>query len=363
MKKIITNIFALTLLFALAGCAEAPGGSNSKRSKGTSEESSTQESSSESSSSSNSSSEDDLDDGREIRENKLYTDSGLSIEFSETGAAISKISWDNTQIAKDGFVVGRCANRIANAEFSLNGQTYTLDKNDNNKHSLHGGSGSGFNSWRGPFATATWTKEPQTNASSITFKIHSNDGDHGYPGIMDMTVKYTLKQSGELLIEYSAENSSTVDTLWNPTNHLYMNLNGSNNRNYNNVNLMIDADSYTPIDNEKIPDGTTASVEGTKFDYRTETAFRSNEEYDDNYVLNGTGYRKVASMSGTTGGYKVEVFTDRPGLQLYKAGNGDICLESQMMPDAINQKDFENPILKAGETLTTKTAYVFSKLA
>lgn len=363
MKKIITNIFALTLLFALVGCASS--NNDASRAKKSSSTESSQESaaSSNASSESSSSSEDQTTDTREIRENKLYTDSGLTVEFSTTGAAISKISWDNTQIAKDGFVVGRCANRIANAQFTLNGQQYDLDKNDNSKHSLHGGSGSGWNSWRGPFATATWTKETQTSPSTIVFNIHSNDKANGYPGNMDMSVKYTLSQAGELTIEYSA--TSDADTLWNPTNHLYMNMNGSRNQNYSNVNLMIDANSYTPLDSEKIPTGSTASVEGTKFDYRTETAFRSSEEYDDNYVLNGTGYRKVASMSGTTGGYKVDVFTDRPGLQLYKAGNGDICLESQMMPDAINQNDpvFVDPILRAGETLTTKTAYVFSKLA
>ena len=91
-----------------------------------------------------------------------------------------------------------------------------------------------MNSWRGPFATKDWTKVEQT-ASSITYTIHSPDGENGYPGNMDMTVKYTLKQSGELLIEYTA--TSDKDTLCNPTNHLFMAPNGNNS--YNDIILEI----------------------------------------------------------------------------------------------------------------------------
>ena len=217
-----------------------------------------------------------------------------------------------------------------------------------------------MNNWRGPFATGTWKKESETD-TTISFSFHSNDGAQGYPGNMDMTVTYTLNQAGELSIEYSA--TTDKDTLCNPTNHLYMNLNGSNNRNYNNVKLMIDADEYTPLKSNQIPTGDFASVEGTKYDYRTEISFKGNESYDDNYVLNGTGYRKVASMTGDTAKIKVDVYTDRPGLQLYNPGSGDICLETQMMPDAINQPKFEDPILRAGTTFTSKTTYAFSKIA
>ena len=228
---------------------------------------------------------------------------------------------------------------------------YNLTKNNNGNH-LHGGG----NSWQGPFATKNWTKVEQT-FSSITYSIHSNDGEEGYPGNMDMTVKYTLSEEGMLSIEYSA--TADKATLCNPTNHLFMAVNGNNS--YSNINLWIDADKYTPLKNS-LPTGEIANVEGTQFDYRTEKAFDGSKNYDDNLVLNGEGYHKVASLTGTSLGVKIDVFTDRPGLQLYKDGSGNICLETQMFPDAINQANFEDPIIRPGEAFYSKTAYCFSEV-
>lgn len=287
--------------------------------------------------------------------NQLSTDSGLVIKFKNEGASIESIKWDNKQIAKDGFIVGRCTNRIAGGKFTINGVEYQTDKNSGS-NSLHGGNGSGMNSWRGPFATANWNKVEQT-ASSITYSISSPDGANGYPGKMDMTVKYTLSNSGELSIEYSA--TTTKDTLCNPTNHLFMAMNG--NTSFNDIKLWIDADNYTPLNNQ-IPTGEIASVTGTQFDFTTEKVFDGSKNYDDNLCLNGEGYRKVATMTGTSLGVKVDVFTDRPGLQLYKDSGGSICLETQMYPDAINQPNFEDPILKAGEQFYSKTTYAFSEV-
>ena len=293
-----------------------------------------------------------------IVNNQLSTESGLKINFKAEGAQISKISFGNKQIAKDGFVVGRCANRIANGKFTLNDTEYNVSKNDGN-NSLHGGAGSGMNSWRGPFATKNWTKVEQT-ASSIKFKIESKDGENGYPGNMEMIVTYTLTQAGELSIQYEA--TSDQDTLCNPTNHLYMSLNG--NTSYDNVKLWIDADNYTPLANQ-IPTGEIAPVAGTQFDYSTEKAFDSSKEYDDNYVLKGAvgAYRKVATMTGSVA--KVDVYTDRAGLQLYKAGQGAICLESQQFPDMINHPEFASygtTILRANQKFTSRTTYHFTKV-
>ena len=228
-----------------------------------------------------------------FKDNELSTESGLVIKFTPTGASIDSITFKNKKIAKDGFVVGRCANRIANGKFSIDGTQYSVSINSN-PHSLHGGAGSGMNSWRGPFATKAWTKVEQT-ASSITYTIHSADKENGYPGNMDMTVKYSLSQDGELAIEYTA--TSDKDTLCNPTNHLFMDLNG--NKSYDDVKLWINADNYTPLSNQ-IPTGQIASVTGTQFDYTTEKAFDKSKNYDDNYALNGDGYRKVATMTGTS---------------------------------------------------------------
>ena len=287
-------------------------------------------------------------------ENQLSTSNGLVIKFNKTGAKIDSVELGGKKIAENGFTVGRCANRIAGAKFTLNGTEYNVSKNDGN-NSLHGGRGSGGNSWQGPFATSNWDKVSQT-ANTIEYKIHSADGNNGYPGNMDMNVKYTLSDDGKLDIEYTA--TSDKDTLCNPTNHLFMSLNGSTS--YSGIKLWIDADNYTPRSGN-LPTGQIVSVAGTQFDYRSEKTFDSSKSYDDNLVLNATEYAKVASLSSAK--YKVEVFTDRPGLQLYKENNGNICLESQMFPNAINVQAFEDPILRAGETFYSKTAYCFSKLS
>ncbi len=356
MKK----IFSLTILLALATSLGACGNSNvpssslepaSTASSINSEDepsSKIEESSEEQISSDPSTSSADP----RIRENELYTENGLSVKFNATGASISSISWNGKQVAKDGFVVGRCANRIAGASFKIDGTTYNVSKNDG-QNSLHGGAGSGGNSWRGPFATKAWTKVSQS-FNTIVYSIHSSDGENGYPGNMDMTVTYTLSPEGALSIEYDA--STDKATLCNPTNHLFIDVNG--NRSYDDVDLMINADNYTPLKNQ-IPTGEIKSVEGTQFDYRTKKAFDKSKNYDDNYVLNGEGFRQVASLTGHKSYLHINVYTDRPGLQLYKDGSGNICLETQMMPDAINQANFEDPILRPNEKFYSKTVYEF----
>ena len=360
MKNIFKTLILVSLITSLGACSTSKSSDNSsnelKPSPNTSISSDyiTSDEDIISSEEISSSSE----DSHPMKENELYTDKGLSIKFKNNGASIDRITWNGKQIAKDGFVVGRCANRIAGAKFSIDGTTYNVSKNDG-QNSLHGGAGSGMNSWRGPFATKDWTKVEQT-ANSITYSIHSADGENGYPGNMYMTVKYTLSEEGELLIEYTATTDKA--TLCNPTNHLFFDING--NGSYDNIELMINADNYTPLVNQ-IPTGEIKSVAGTQFDYRTQKAFDKSKKYDDNYVLNGEGYRHVATLTGKTSHLSVLVKTDRPGLQLYKDGQsdrGNICLESQMMPDAINQENFEDPILRPGKEFYSKTSYTFLAL-
>lgn len=291
--------------------------------------------------------QEELDDGRELIENQLYTDDGFMIEFSAKGARINKMYYGSLQIAKDGFIAGRCANRIKDATFELNGQTYDLDKNDGDNH-LHGGS-------KG-FGEVTWTKVEQ-HPSSITYSYHSADGEMGYPGNLDIQVKYTLLNTGELTIEYSAK--SDADTIINPTNHIWLSLNGAN---ANNHTLWINADYYTPRDNEIVPTGEIVSVEDTIYDFREEdTPFVSGNKYDDNWVLNGTGFRKVCTLTGEESGIRCDISTDRPGLQMYN-NNTDIVLETQLYPDAIHHADWPSPILRANEEFYTKTTYAFSVL-
>ena len=346
MKKILARLALISFALITAACGNK--GSSSETSS-SAEPSISSDTSTPSSNSLTPSSSDP-----KIVDNQLSAANGLKVYFKEQGARIDKIEFDGKQIAKDGFTVGRVANRIAGGKFTLNGTQYSVTKNDGN-NSLHGGG----RSWQGPFATANWKKEEQT-INSIKYSIVSQDKDNGYPGEMKMFVTYTLSETGELSIEYSA--TTTQDTLCNPTNHLFIDINGS--RSYSNVKLQVAGSNYTPLQNQ-IPTGEVKSVSGTKFDYIDEKAFKSGESYDDNYVLDKAKdtYGKAATLTGTQ--YKVDVYTDRPGLQLYKDGSGNICLETQMMPDAINHPEFDKygtTVLKAGETFTSKTTYHFSKV-
>ena len=346
MKNIFKSLILIILTTSLGACSSSQSTiSSASQDTSTSNSEISSDASNEKSTTSN-------ENSHPLKENELYTDSGLSIKFKNNGASIDKITWQGKQIAKDGFVVGRCANRIAGASFKIDGVTYNVSKNDG-QNSLHGGAGSGMNSWRGPFGTKDWTKVNQT-ADSITYSIHSADGENGYPGNMDMTVAYTLTEDGQLSIEYRA--STDKATLCNPTNHLFIDVNG--NGSYDNVELMINADNYTPLSNQ-IPTGEIKSVEGTQFDYRTNKAFDKSKNYDDNYVLNDDNYRYVATLTGNTSKLSILVHTDRPGMQLYKDNNGNLCLETQMMPDAINHDNFESPILRPGEEFYSKTSYTF----
>ena len=339
MKNIFKSLILIILTTSLGACSSSQSTiSSASQDTSTSNSEISSDASNEKSTTSN-------ENSHPLKENELYTDSGLSIKFKNNGASIDKITWQGKQIAKDGFVVGRCANRIAGASFKIDGVTYNVSKNDG-QNSLHGGAGSGMNSWRGPFGTKDWTKVNQT-ADSITYSIHSADGENGYPGNMDMTVAYTLTEDGQLSIEYRA--STDKATLCNPTNHLFIDVNG--NGSYDNVELMINADNYTPLSNQ-IPTGEIKSVEGTQFDYRTNKAFDKSKNYDDNY-------RYVATLTGNTSKLSILVHTDRPGMQLYKDNNGNLCLETQMMPDAINHDNFESPILRPGEEFYSKTSYTF----
>ncbi|MBP3731745.1 MAG: galactose mutarotase [Bacilli bacterium] len=346
MKKILARLALISFALITAACGNK--GSSSETSSSVEPSISSNTSTPSSNSLAPSSSD------PKIVDNQLSAANGLKVYFKDQGARIDKIEFDGKQIAKDGFTVGRVANRIAGGKFTLNGTQYSVTKNDGN-NSLHGGG----RSWQGPFATSNWKKEEQT-INSIKYSIVSQDKDNGYPGELKMFVTYTLSETGELSIEYSA--TTTQDTLCNPTNHLFIDING--NRSYSNVKLQVAGSNYTPLQNQ-LPTGEVKSVSGTKFDYIDEKAFKSSESYDDNYVLDKTKdtYGKAATLTGTQ--YKVDVYTDRPGLQLYKDGNGNICLETQMMPDAINHPEFDKygtTILKAGETFTSKTTYHFSKV-
>ena len=269
---------------------------------------------------------------------RLFNEAGLSVSFSNYGARITSVKYKGKEIARNGYISGRCANRIANASFMLNGQTYHLDKNEGDNH-LHGG--------HLGFSKKYWKVQNKSD-NSITFHLRSPNGDMGYPGNLDILVTYTLFKDGNLVIEYRAK--SDQDTVLNPVNHLFLN-NADKKK-----ALWINADRYTEKNKNNIPTGRIMSLENKIYDFSKEKILNPKLFYDINYVLNDDGFRKVASLKGND--VCVEVYTDRPGLQLYQSQK-HVCLETQFFPDAIHFNNFASPVLKKDAAFYSKTAYRF----
>lgn len=273
-----------------------------------------------------------------------------------------------------GAPIGRYANRISGARFSLNGKTYPLAKN-NGENNLH--SGPDF-----------WFKRMWTLADSgedfLTFAIHSPDGDQGFPGDLDFTVTYRLTETA-LHLHYHGV--CDQDTVINPTNHSYFNLAGQDETGKALEQLLwIHADCFTPEGPDSIPTGEVLPVAGTPMDFRTEKAvgrdigadydpLHYQKGYDHNYILLSKELtRPAARLRDPGSGRVMTVYTDCPGLQLYTAnylnchGKGGIyypnqsavCLESQFYPDSVNHPQFPSSVLKAGEVYDSETVFAFS---
>lgn len=277
-----------------------------------------------------------------------------------------------------GAVAGRYANRIAKGEFLLDGKKYQLTTNNGANH-LHGGK-VGFDKvfWTGREVSAA-------NGSAVEFTYRSKDGEEGYPGNLTAKVVYTLTDDNELKIEYTA--TTDKETLVNLTHHSYFNLAG--NGDVLKHKLQINADKFTPINNESIPLGELKPVENTPFDFRQAKEIGKDIESADEQIKNGKGYdhnfivrgasgtmRSAAIVTEETSGRVMEVSTTEPGIQLYtgnfldgslKGKNGAVynfrsgfCLETQHYPDSPNHADYPPTVLKPGETYKTSTVYKFS---
>ena len=273
-----------------------------------------------------------------------------------------------------GATIGRNGNRIGGAKFTLNGKVYELEPN-NNGNNLH--SGLDFYQHR------MWTVK-ETTENSITFSLHSPDGDQGFPGNFDVDVTYTLTDDNELKIDYNGV--TDADTVINMTNHSYFNLNGHASGNILEHELWVDADAFTATDDKLIPTGEIRLVEGSPMDFRVKKlvgrdidadydALNYAGGYDHNWCLNNNGeFKKVIEISSDLSGITMEVYTDLPGVQIY-AGNflvsepgksgatykkrQGICFETQHYPDAINHDNFPSPVVKKGEVYKTTTVYKF----
>lgn len=266
------------------------------------------------------------------------------------------------------------ANRIAYAQFTLNGRTYTLDKNDGDNN-LHSGNE--------PLHKRLWGVET-VEASSVTFVIGSADMDCGFPGNREYTVTYSIDDN-RLRIDYSC--ISDKDTLFNPTNHSYFNLSGHNAGSISDHILTINADTFTPSDEHSICHGDIKPVAGTPMDFTKPTKIgeRINADYDQliwgngydhNYILNDNCAKPdtpAATLIGETVDLSLNIYTTAPCLQLYTGnylsdsdiGKGNhpyaprcgVALETQFAPNAINTTTFNQPILKKGVLGTSTTIY------
>jgi aldose 1-epimerase len=281
-----------------------------------------------------------------------------------------------------GATVGRYANRIAQARFTLDGTVYPLAANDG-PNSLHGGK-RGFDKrlWKADAAGAS--------RSSVKLTYVSAAGEEGYPGRLSAHVTYRLGDDDTLNIEYEA--TTTAPTPVNLANHAYFNLTGDPARSILGHRLTINAAKFTPVDATLIPTGEERAVAGTPFDFRSESVIGSRIDadetqlklghgYDHNWVLNPprgkASLRLAARLTDPGSGRVLEVHTTQPGLQFYSgnfmngepAGKGSVyghrtglCLETQHFPDSPNQHAFPKTILRPGETYAQETVLRFRTL-
>lgn len=330
-----------------------------------------------------------------VTEYTITNPSGMKVSIINYGATITRIlTPDRSGVPGDvalgydsidgylqsnnpymGCIVGRYANRIANATFQLNGKTYHLNAN-NNTNSLHGG-------LKG-FDKVIWLVKKGEENNRITFTYHSADGEEGYPGNLQVNVTYTVTEDNSLRIDYTAQTDK--DCPVNLTNHSYFNLSALAEENILSHELMIAADTFTELNQHLIPTGAFVSVEKTAMDFREPKAvgkdiLETKEGYDHNWILNNGLLFSTpqAILYHPASGRQLEVFTTQPGIQVYTANHLDgtlehtknkvkyekfagLCLETQHFPDSPNQPGFPNTILKAGETYTETTTFRFSVL-
>jgi aldose 1-epimerase len=275
-----------------------------------------------------------------------------------------------------GATIGRYGNRIAKGQFSLDGHSYSLATNDG-PNALHGG--------KKGFDKQVWdAKIISTNPPSVLFSRTSPDGEEGYPGTMNASVRVTLTEKNDLKFFYTAKTDKP--TVVNLTHHGYFNLGGQGSGTILDEFLTLNADAYTPVDSTLIPTGEIKSVEGTPMDFRKPTAIGARIQqvggkpigYDHNYVLNdyGSGVRWIATVLDPKSGRMMKVSSDQPGVQFYSGNfldgtitgkNGHVyqqydalCLEPQHFPDSPNEPKFPPVVLKPGDTYHSTIIYAFS---
>lgn len=284
-----------------------------------------------------------------------------------------------------GSTCGRYANRIGDGTFTLDGQTYTLAKN-NGKNHLHGG--------QVGFHQRLWDSESVSDddVAAVKFTYTSPDGEEGYPGTLTVSVTYRLSGNGRLELEYEAV--TNAPTVLNLTNHTYWNLTGNGKRDVCDHTLYLNADRFLPVDVGLIPTGEIRPVTGTSLDFTNETSPHTIGEridkltvgeppepingYDHCYCLNkptngAADCTLVARVADPLSGRHMTIFSTEPGVQLYTANGMDrtgangvrygdhwgYCLELQHYPDSPNKPEFPTTVLRPGEVYRQRTVYEF----
>ncbi|MCP4777364.1 MAG: galactose mutarotase [Planctomycetaceae bacterium] len=279
-----------------------------------------------------------------------------------------------------GAVVGRYGNRIANGEFTLNGETYSLLKNNGANH-LHGGAVG--------FDKVVWDADFDPSKNTVSLAYVAKDREEGYPGNLQLKVSYTLTNNNAIVVNYHA--TTDKPTPINVTQHTYFNLKGEGQGTILDHELMLNAKKFTPVDESLIPTGKMPRVMGTPFDFTTAKAIgrdigQENEQlrfglgYDHNWILDKGGKKDELTLAARvhepSSGRVMEIHTTEPGIQFYcgnfldgrlkgKSGKsyihrGGFCLETQHFPDSPNQPNFPSAILKPSEVFQSQTVFKFS---
>ncbi len=270
-----------------------------------------------------------------------------------------------------GATIGRNANRIRNACFVLNSHTYTLEANKG-PHNLH----SGFQGYH----TRLW-KVTAHSTDRVTMRLDSPHGDQGFPGNASVQLSYTMETSG-LRITYDAV--SDRDTVFNLTNHSYFNLAGHDHpEKALQQTLCMPARVFTLADEDSVPTGQLAQVDGTPMDFRSPKPLAQDigADFAPLHLQNGYDHNfevfcaPAAILSDPESGRTMAVITDLPGIQIYTANYTDVigkngvhygqrsgvALETQFYPDAVNHPEWKQPIFKAGEKFHSETKFRFTK--
>jgi aldose 1-epimerase len=289
----------------------------------------------------------------------LINRAGNRVSLNPIGAAMSGIfvpdrAGRSASVCADaggsaGKTIGRYANRIAGGSFSLDGTTFALSTNEG-RNTLHGG--------QDGFSKRLWGIADRSDAS-VTFVLHSPDGDQGFPGALTCHVRYSWSDDDALRLDYTA--TTDKPTVVNLTNHVYFNLCGDSSRSISQYQLQLAASAYTPVDGESIPTGDIAPVDQGR-DFRTARAVGT-AIFDCNFAIDGWdgSLRYAATLRDPESGRTLVVETTQPGVQLFTGKPGAIALETQHFADAPHHPNFPSTVLRPGETFTSSTVYRFGR--